>query len=115
MSGIVSRKTRFSVWWSHAFAVEKPDDGFDAEEEALAERLARFVVRRRMTTPALLVLETGRPFNFIGSQFLVFLSPFLTLVFSPEEYERFVRFLEKRPSIEFLVDKILELENERDE
>ncbi len=115
MSGIGSRKTRFSAWWSHAFAVEAPEDRFDPEEAALAERLARFVVRRRMTTPALMILEMGRPFNFIGSQFLVFLSPFLTLIFSTVDYERFVRFLEKRPSIAFLVDKILELEQDRDE
>jgi len=115
LSGIASRQTRFSAWWSHAFAVETSEDGFDAEDEALAERLARFVVRRRMTAPALLVLETGRPFNFIGSQFLVFLYPFVTLIFSAAEFERFILFLEKRPSIEFLVDKILELEHERDE
>ena len=65
-----------------------------------------------MAAPALMVLETSRPFNFIGSQFLTFLSPFLTLVFSPPEYERFVRFLEKRRSIELMIDKILERENE---
>ena len=115
MSSVLSKPSslthRLKAWCSHAFAVEPPEEGFGPEEEALAERVARFVVRRRMTTPALMVLETGRPFNFIGSQFLTFLSPFLTLIFSPPEYERFVGFLEKRRSIPFTIDKILELEN----
>jgi hypothetical protein len=104
---------RLKTWCAHAFAVDPPEDRFDAEEEALAAKMAKFVVGRRMATPALMILETSRPFNFIGSQFLTFLSPFLTLVFSPAEYERFVRFLEKRRSIEVMIDKILELENER--
>ena len=112
MSGPTSPINRLKAWCAHAFAVDSPEDGFDAQEEALADKLARFVVRRRMAAPALMVLETSRPFNFIGSQFLTFLSPFLTLVFSPPEYERFVRFLEKRRSIELMIDKILERENE---
>jgi hypothetical protein len=61
-----------------------------------------------MTTPALMVLESGRPLNFLGSQVLAFLSPFLTLVFSREEYERFVDFLEKRGSLPLLIEKIVE-------
>ena len=114
MSKPTSPIARLKAWFSHAFAVAPPQEGFDPEEEALAERVAAFVVRRRMAAPALMVLETGRPFNFIGSQFLTFLSPFLTLIFSPAEYERFVGFLEKRQSIPFTIDKILELENRRE-
>jgi hypothetical protein len=112
LSGPTSPIDRLKAWCAHAFAVEDPQQGIDPEEEALAEKMARFVVRRRMAVPALMALETGRPFNFIGSQFLTFLSPFLTLIFAPREYERFVRFLEKRRSIEVIIGKILELENE---
>jgi hypothetical protein len=94
--------------------VDDPEFGIESEEEALAERAARFLVRRRLTTPSLMVLEMSRPFNFICSQFLTFLSPFATLIFSPPEYERFVRFLEKRKSVEMMIDKIVECENQRD-
>lgn len=112
MSRPTSQIDRFRTWCAHAFAVDPPE-GITPEEEALAEKLARFVVRRRMATPALMVLETGRPFNFLGSQFLTFLSPFLTLVFSPPEYERFVRLLEKRRSVDLVIDKILDQEGRR--
>ncbi len=114
MSVPTSRRDRIKAWWAHAFAVDDPERGVGSEEEALAERAARFLVRRRLTTPSLLMLELSRPFNFICSQFLTFLSPFATLIFSPPEYERFVRFLEKRQSIEVMINKIVECENQRD-
>lgn len=88
-----------------------PESGISPEEAALAGRLARFVVRRRMAGPALMALESGRPLNFLGSQVLTFFGPFASLVFRGEDYERFTRFLEKRGSIPFLIDRITEEEH----
>lgn len=113
MSRPASRIQRIRTWCAHAFAVNPPASRITEEERALAARMADFVVRRQMTTPALMVLEAGRPFNFIGSQFLAFLSPFVTLIFSGEEYGRFVRFLEKRQSVQTLIDALAETENRR--
>ena len=112
MSGPVSRVERFKAWWAHAFAVEG-DAVFDAADLALIDRLAAFVVRRRMATPALMLLESGRPMNFLGSQFLVFLAPFVTMVFSLEEYRRFTDLLERRGSIDTIIERITEAENNR--
>jgi hypothetical protein len=108
MSGIGVHVDRIRTWFSHAFAVAPPEAEVTPEEAALAGRLACFVVRRRMTAPALMALESSRPLNFLGSQVLTFFGPFATLVFKGEEYERFTRFLEKRGSIPFLIDKITE-------
>jgi len=112
MSGPASRMQRLRAWCEHAFAVNPPENRITEEERALAAKMAEFVVRRQMTTPALMVLEASRPFNFIGSQFLAFLSPFVTLIFSGVEYGRFVRFLEKRQSIQALIDTLVETENQ---
>lgn len=106
---------RLKAWWSHAFAVEGPEEEPAAEDRELVERLARFVVRRRMSAPALMVLESGRPLSFLGSQLLAFLAPFATLVFSPVEYDRFVQLLGKRSSIDLLIDAIVKRENEQHE
>ena len=95
----------------HAFAVDSGEE-FGLEERELAERLARFLVGRRMTSPALMALETARPVTFLGSQLLAFLSPFLSLVFLQEETTRFVRLLEKRKGVDLLVDELTRLENE---
>ena len=98
------------MWLAHAFAVKQEGASFGVEDHRLIEKLAAFIVRRGMTTPAIMALETGRPWNFIGSQALVFLAPFLTLVFPPGEYERFTKILEQRGSIDLIVEKILELD-----
>ena len=111
----MSRLDRFRAWWSHAFAIEGAEEGLDPEERALVERLARFVVRRRMSTPALMILESGRPLNFLGSQVLAFFGPFLKLVFSEDEYDRFVRLLERRRSIGWIIDAIAEQEGGENE
>ena len=101
------------AWWAHAFAVENPAGDFTPQERELVERLARFVAQRRLSGPALVILESGRPLNFVGSQVLAFLAPFLTVIFSPVEYELFVRLLEKRRSVDLIVEAIVERENER--
>ncbi len=106
-----SRIRRLRAWCEYAFAVNPPEDRIAREDRDLASKVANFVVRRQMTTPALMVLEASRPFNFIGSQFLTFLSPFVTLIFSNVEYDRFVRFLEKRQSVQTLIDSLVETEN----
>ncbi len=112
MSGHVSRTERFRAWWAHAFAVDG-DRGFDEGDRALIDRLAAFVVRRRMTAPALMLLESGRPLNFIGSQLLAFLAPFVTTVFSEQEYNRFTGILERRGSIDLIIERIEEAEGRR--
>ena len=76
-------------------------------------RLAGFLVKRRMTAPALMVLETGRPLSFMGSQLMAFLSPFFNMVFRPDETERFVRLLEKRQSVDLLIEEVARVERAR--
>ena len=105
---------RLKNWWAHAFAVDSPTGEFSAQDREMVERLARWVVGRGLSAPALMALETGRPLNFVGSQVLVFLSPLLTQIFSPTEYDRFVRILEKRQSIDLIVEAITAQENTRD-
>jgi hypothetical protein len=107
--------SRFKAWWAHAFAVDGDSKGLADEDRVLVEKLADFVVRRRMSAPALMLLESSRPLNFVGSQVLAFLAPFATLVFAPAEYDRFVRLLERRKSIDWLVEAIAERESREHE
>ena len=102
----MSRIAELKSWWDHAFAVESGEGAFTGEDRELIDRLAGFVVRRGMVTPALMVLESGRPLNFVGSQLLAFLSPFVTFVFNGPEYNRFVLILEKRKSVDLIIEAI---------
>lgn len=87
----------------HAFAVEDPDafEPTDRERE-LAHRVCREVVRRRMVTPALMLLEMSRPLNYLGAQALHFFRPFGSVFVDAEGWEAFAAFVEKRGSVEFL-------------
>ncbi len=90
-------------WLKHAFAIEPEGPATpNAEELAIVERVARAVVRRGMTTPALMALECSHPLNFVAGQFLRFIGPVATLVLKPDDYRAFCGFLERRGSIETL-------------
>ncbi len=87
-------------------------EGFTQEELDLLERLAQAVVRRRMAAPAVLFLESLMPLSYIGSQVMHFLRPFMTLLFSQEEYDRLSHLLERRSTVEYLIEIIKRLEGD---
>jgi hypothetical protein len=87
----------------HAFAVEDADAFTPTEHEReIATRVCREVVRRRMTTPALMLLEMSRPMNFLGAQALHFFKPFGSVFVEAGSWEAFAGFVERRGSVEFL-------------
>lgn len=97
-------------WLRHAFQVDTAEEAPRLEELELVNRVAREVVRRRLTTPALAFLEMARPLNFLGAQALHFFAPILTVLFDRREYEMFSHFLERRDAVDRLCSRIEELE-----
>jgi hypothetical protein len=81
------------------------------EDKTIVEKIARTIARRRLVTPAIMVLETGRPLNYVASQFLTFLHPFATAILNTAEYERFVHILEHREGVDVLVDALTRAED----
>ena len=101
----------FKARLKHAFAIEQKD-GITVDEvtEGIIDRICREVVRRRMVTPALMLLEISRPLNYLGSQALHFFQPFASVLVDPKSWERFAVFLEQRGSVEFLIRRLEDLE-----
>ena len=99
---------RVSVWeklgraLSHAFALPARSAPLTAEDRALLEHIAQRLAQRRLEAPAVLFLESVGPLNFIGSQVLHGLRPFLELVCDATELERLAVLLERRDSLEQL-------------
>lgn len=79
---------------------------FPDEEEAVLTKLARKVVDKGMTVPAIVFLESVKPLNFIGSQVLIFFEPIVQTIFNFKDYNAFRSALEKRESIEFIITRI---------
>ncbi len=82
------------------------DDIPEDEQHALLEKLAQWIVRRNLTTPAILFLETGKPLNFLGSQLLIAFSPFVQAFFKGEQYHKIALILEKDENVELLLQFI---------
>ena len=94
----------------------------DLTDQEIFDRLAVWVVRRRLTAPAIFFLEANRPLSFIGSQAMVAASPivhvfetFLQSLAGPGYrhalYKRFAEMLEDRDNVERLIVAI-ERENQ---
>ena len=97
---------RFAAGLRHAFALDGPCEGLTDDDRQLLHKLARGIVVRGMGMPAVLLLESVRPLNAIGSQAMVFLRPFLTAVFKPAEYDRLSLLLERRETLSVLIEAI---------
>ena len=97
-------------WWQSGADVPDPGSVLTEEEQSVLGQLASLTVRKGMTVPAILFLETVKPLNYIGSQTLVFFEPIVQSVFNFRHYDALRTALEKRESIEILLRKIEELD-----
>lgn len=110
----MARRIQPPEWLRHAFAVE-PGDSVDLGEadRELIDRICREIVRRRLATPALLVLEMHRPLNYLSAQMLHVFEPAISVVTDTAGYNRFAHFLAQRGSIDYLVGRIEALGEEK--
>lgn len=90
---------------AHAFALN-PEGDLAAEDYAMLDSIARQVVRRRLTAPVILALQSVKPLGFLGSQAMVALKPFAELIIPVERYDRFAQIMERREGVELLITRI---------
>lgn len=82
------------------------------EDKKLIDTLASKIVEWRMSAPAVFLLESFKPLNFVGSQLMIVFRPFLSLVPGiVNSYSRLQKLLEQRESVEILLEAIEEHEN----
>jgi len=74
------------------------------QEEKLIGRLADWILRHRLVTPAVLLLEANKPFSFLGSQALWMLQPLLGPAIGHERVAVYARLLEDSTSVERLLE-----------
>ncbi len=91
---------------AHAFSIQSEAEAFTVEDLALLERVADSVVKRGMTAPATVFLESLGPMNFLGSQALYFLAPIVEWALNAKEVEQMARLLERRETISRLIAMI---------
>ena len=87
-------------------ATASPDDHLSLEDRVLLEKMADWLVERRMSTPAVLFLESVKPLNFLGSQAMFFFEPMVKAFFTAKDYTRLATLMEHRDSVETLLSMI---------
>ncbi len=85
------------------------------ERIRLLDKLANEIIRWHMGIPAIIFLESSKYLNRIGSQFLIFLSPVVTAVFTSWELEKYAVIIEERSNIDYLLDTIEAAEKEQEQ
>ncbi|HEC79942.1 MAG TPA: hypothetical protein ENI43_01675 [Firmicutes bacterium] len=88
------------------FGLSASEQLSDERAEELIERFAKEVVERNLTAPVIFLLESSKPFTFLGSQALVFLSPIVQSIFEFKSYNDIRLMLENRENVEKLIQKI---------
>lgn len=74
------------------------------------KKIAKEIVQRQLTVPAIIFLETIKPLSFLGNQLLIFANPIVSLVVRTGNYYKFVRMIEDRENVEKLT-VVIEEEN----
>lgn len=97
---------RFRRAMAHAFATDQVAAPLSPQDLQLLQKVADAIVSRRLETPAVLLLESSEPLNFLSSQIVHGLRPFLDLVCAPAETERLAGILERRDAVARLVELI---------
>ena len=75
-------------------------------DQKIISNLAKEIVHRGMSVPAIFFLESTKYISFIGSQLLVFLGPIATCFINNQKYYDFTKILEKKSNVEFLLTEI---------
>ncbi len=85
----------------------------EARKQELIDALAQQVVKRGLSSPAVLFLELHKPFAFIGSQAGVVFAPFLAPFLGFERVDVYTQLLSERENWDRLIERIEELEEEK--
>lgn len=80
------------------------DDGALSEEEnqALLEKAADEILKRKLQVPAILMLQSYKPLSYIGSQATIVFAPFLVPYLGFENIRTLSKLLENRDNVERL-------------
>ena len=82
------------------------------ERDALLKRIADEIHKRRLSSAAIVFLESSKPLTFLGNQFLVFANPMVKIFYSGSVYDKMEKLLEDRSNVERLIHLLESMEEE---
>ena len=98
----------------HAFAIGKSNRfSPNKKEEVVVEKVCNEIVKRHVTLPAIVMLETFRPLNYLGSQVMHFFHPIISSILTIDGYSDFTTLLEKRESVDYIINKLKSIDDKK--
>jgi len=98
----------------HAFGIGKSEPfSPNKKEEAAVEKVCNEIVKRHVTLPAIVMLETFRPLNYLGSQLMHFFHPIISSILTIDGYSDFTTLLEKRESVDYIINKLKSIDDKK--
>ena len=76
------------------------------QEDALIEKVATAVEKRKLTAPAIIALEMHKPLAYIGASAALCGSPFLLPFFGFDAVNDYTRFFQRRQNVERLLQRL---------
>ncbi|MCK5358861.1 MAG: hypothetical protein KAJ48_10735 [Elusimicrobiales bacterium] len=98
--------------WKNAFKLPK-NKIVSEEEKKLLLKLSDKVKKRGLSDIIVLSIESSRPVHNLGAQSLIFLMPFITMLFKKEMAERFVKILENPDAVSFFIEQLTDDSSEK--
>ncbi|MDZ4688911.1 MAG: hypothetical protein SH850_27865 [Planctomycetaceae bacterium] len=91
-------------WLRHAFAIERPDAFVPTDaERALVDRLSAELSRRRLTMPAMVLLESLRPLGSLSAQAIWFSYPWFAALMDARGLKVLGALLERPGGVDWMV------------
>ena len=91
------------------------EDLTDQEEDALIEKAASEIKKRRLEVPAILLFEMHKPLSYVGSQAAIVFSPFLVPFLGFDAVNNYSRLFSRRDSIDKLLARLENSEKPKQE
>src|SRR2546421_5106925 len=91
------------------------EDLTDQEEDALIEKAASEIKKRRLEVPAILLFEMHKPLSYVGSQAAIVFSPFLVPFLGFDAVNNYSRLFSRRDSIDKLLARLESSEKPKQE
>jgi hypothetical protein len=107
------RRLSFIEKLKYAFAIGFEPPKLTDEDRVAIKRVGDSVSRRRMEIPAIISLESLRPMNFLASQVMVMLRPFVDMIADDTFFVACQTAFEKRESVGFLIEYLEDRLNKR--
>ncbi len=83
-----------------------PEEISVEKKNEIINKLAEGIVKRRLTAPTIMFLESVKPMNYLGSQLMIFLEPVVLSIFNITQYREVAVILEERDAIETIIKAI---------